>query len=173
MPEVVKDKKLPPILKFQPEGYVSTHDLEYLDGLKKKLREEGVEKENLVYCGIDGSFLNSASKEMPERYASYGMNEAGWIETIRLGESSPAKHAEGKETPCIAVYDGDQLSEIYSWKITHEDKDIIEGTMGFEDVELGDALKDLSPTHAVTEGVAHVNYPNQPVNDALLCLVLV
>lgn len=164
MHEKDKNKKLP-VIEFIPEGYIATSGQEFLEQLETRLVQAGMDPKDLVYSGIDGSFLQK--NEEPHRpKAIFAMNRPGWLEAVRIGEETPADYAKGQPVHCIGLFDKRQLQEAYSYEF-------IEGADPSDPIELenivpGEKLADMPDDYTVTEVVLHQDYPNASPIDALV-----
>ncbi|HUA13271.1 MAG TPA: hypothetical protein VL989_02110 [Candidatus Sulfotelmatobacter sp.] len=165
-----KQTKQTPVLHMRPEGYFSATDPELLDQLKKELEEGGVIVSNPLFSGFDGAGIRSA-RDVPRTDAIFGMNEAGWREAIKLHEPNPFEYAEGYDVPCIGVYEGNELSEIYASDID-QDSDLSE-RIQLSDIEIGENLSSMPTNQPVREAVVHRHYPEGSPVDALVALVFV
>lgn len=162
------------VLEISLEGYQRTDDPEFLDALQNLLKVDGLDTSRLVYSGFDGSFIEE-HKPCPRGPGTFAMNEAGWREALKAEHQCPAKYAEGWDAPCIGVYDGSLLREVYDADISDYPEDPYKRA-DIEIKEFGEDLKDLEPGTPVMEIVAHVNYPDDPEaspTDALLRLVII
>jgi len=159
-----------PILRINPEGYYSPGDSEFLEQFLQQLTDNGYDVKTLLFSGFDGTGVKSA-QDIPRYPYIFGMNESGWREAIRIHEDNPAEYAEGFDIPCIGVYEAKQLCEIYSSNIDQEIT--LEDRVELTDIRLGDALQGLPPGRAVSEAVAHLNFPEGSPTDALLAIVFI
>ena len=157
-------------LHIKPEGYYSPGDPEFLDQLKQQLADGGFNVEELLFSGFDGTGIKSV-QDIPRHPYIFAMNEAGWRGALKIHEHNPAEYAEGFEVPCIGVYDKNQLCEIYASNIDQEIT--LEDRVELKDIVLGDALKSMPPSQAVSEAIAHLNYPEGSPTDALLAMVFI
>jgi len=165
--EVIKQNL--PHLHFKPEGYLSGGDEEFLDQFLDFIGRSGFDPRQLVYSGFDGS---SASKgeEVPRYPYVFVMNEAAWRQAITHREENPAEYAEGWDTPCIGLYDKQQLVHVYSSDIDLED---IHDRVELGAIERGEQLADIPEGSAVKEAVIHQGYPETSPTDALVGLVFI
>lgn len=154
-------------LHFKPEGYVSSGDVEYLDGLLEHLRANGFDPDKLVFSGFNGVALTKGVT-VESHPSIYMMNEAAWRNSIKLGISNPAEYADGWEVPCVGLYDRDQLVHIYSSTMNIDDP---EDRIELRDIVPGDALSDQPPSTPIEEAVVHKNYPGSTPSDALVGIV--
>lgn len=158
-----------PQLHFNPEGYVSPSDVEFMDQFFSMLRSNGYDPEGLVFSGLDGTKF-ARGEPVPRYQAIFAMNEAGWKKAIKTHYQNPAQYAEGWETPCIGLYDKQQLAQVYS--ADHHIEDVNE-RFELSGIKLGEALADLPAGEPVEEAVAHRDYPNGSPTDALVGLVFI
>lgn len=159
-----------PELHFEPEGYTTSGDPEFLDQLLEYLRSSGYDPDNLLFSGIEGKEI-SGGKDIPRHGGVFAMNQAGWRKALNLKEANPAMYAAKKaDVPCIALYDRDQMAHIYNHSI-HQEEDGSNAPIEIDDIEIGDALADLPLGDVVEEAVTHRYYPNALPADALVGLV--
>jgi hypothetical protein len=159
--------KKPPILHISLEGYISTADAEFLDKFKQELLGRGLDTNDLIFSGFDGSFIESGEDDPRHSYV-FGMNEAGWREALRDDEVNPARYAENYAIPCIGIYDKNLLSEAYSYD--HKG-DPLEARLELTDIIVGNALRDTEPDEAINGAIVHLDYPEGSPADALVGLV--
>lgn len=156
-----------PELHFKPEGYKSSGDAEYLEGLLDKLKNEGFEPQTLVFSGFDGTQV-AGGEQLPRYPYIFGMNEAAWRQAIKYREANPAEYAQGWQTPCIALYDKQQLAQVYS-SVMHLSE--IEDRIELSGIDVGEPLSELDPGVPVQEALVHKDYPDGSPSDALVGLV--
>lgn len=156
-----------PILHFAPEGYVSGSDPEFLDGFIQALKSAGFDPQQLVFSGFDGTQL-AQGEPMPRHEAIFVMNESGWRQALKYKETNPAQYAEGWETPCIGLYDKNQLVHVYShgFKDTPPDDRAM-----LTDIKFGAPLDQIRPGEPVEEAIVHKAYPDASPTDALVGVV--
>lgn len=172
-PENKKPSKVPEI-HFKPEGYVSTDDIEFLEQLVEKLRENGLNPDDLIYSGMDASHLYEADGTVKRPSAIFAMNETGWVRAAKSHGSTPAGYAAGGNNPRIALYNRNQLAHAYSYKLHQDEKDY-NAPITITDIVPGDALAGRPQSEVVEEVVIHKDYPqNQDASptDALLGVVV-
>lgn len=155
-----------PNLRFQPEGYLSSGSEEYFDELMVMLKEAGFDTARLVYSGFDGTDI-ARGAPLPRHPYIFAMDETGWRKAVKYHESNPAQYAEGWETPCLGLYDRDQLAQAYAYGIKLEN---VNDRIELSDIEIGAKLQQ-EPLGPVDEAVVHKDYPDASPSDALVGLV--
>jgi hypothetical protein len=159
--EAIKPKPDFKILRFRPEGYVSTSDPEYLDQLIKTVKAKKLDPDQLVFSGFNGRVLADGG-QLPKLNAIYAMNLAGWRDALKAHhDTNPAQYAERWEqaggVPCIGLIDRTQLREVYSHDVPEHPENIIEAEEDWRDVKFegvpvqipDDILSDyVQPGHA-------------------------
>lgn len=160
-----------PELHFRPEGYTGSGDEEFLNQLLSFLSARGLEPDQLLFSGFDGTKLKKG-EPMPRYNAVFAMNEAGWREALRLRDLNPASYAEDWDTPCIALYDKGSLAEAYSYDFDNADSE--EDTrLEFKNIVVGEALSDVPADKGLEEAFVHKDYPDGSPTDALVGLVFI
>lgn len=165
MPHEAIKQKIPQ-LHFKPEGYLSSGDAEFLDELKTFLEANGFDPGDLIYSGFDATEV-AKGEPVPRHPFIFAMNEAAWRNAVKYRETNPAGYAEGWETPCIGLYDRNQLAQAYAYGIKLEN---IDDRVELSRIELGANLEDLPPD-PIEEAVVHKDYPDRSPTDALVGLV--
>lgn len=153
-------------LHFKPEGYASSGNEDFLDELIGLLETNGFDRENLVYSGFDGTDL-AKGKTLPRHPYIFAMNETGWRNAIKYHETNPAQYAEGWETPCIGLYEKNQLAQAYAYGIKLEN---LNDRIELSRIEVGTKFEGM-PIGPIEEAVVHKDYPEASPTDALVGLV--
>lgn len=159
-----------PVLHFQAEGYVSTKDIEFLDQFNQFLENHGINPDELVFSGFDGTNI-SGPQDMQHHLTIYVMNQAGWKDAVKYHKENPADIADGFEVPVIGLYKKSDLSEVISGEI--KDTTNTDDRIELDDVKLSNPLNELSSDVPISEAVVHKNYPDSSPTDALVGLIFI
>ena len=162
-------------IHFKPEGYFSPSDEDGRDQILGILQAHGVDPARHVFSGLSGNEFDPAAG-LPRYSYFYVMNLAGWDEAIELGKPTPADYAMDVDNPCIAVFDKNQLAEVFGAE-THlnpQTDDMRIDPIKLENVKSGDDLETMEPGRVVSEEVVHKNLTDDPSAspaDALVALI--
>lgn len=162
-------------LTICPEGYWSPADATFLDTLKDAIIAHGLEPDQLVFSGFDGTEIKT-NKTLPRHHHIFAMDEAGWREAIGRHEQNPAQYAMDYDTPCIGLYDRSQLAEPYHYDastVAENEDGTFDDRTEIKNVQMGRLLGSEPLALPVNEAVVHADYPSTLATDALVGLVYI
>jgi len=158
-----------PTIEIKLDYRFTPSEPEFLDELCEELKGIGLDPESLVFTGFEGK--DNDKKGIPDKQYSFGMNYAGWLESLGSSTQNPAEYATDHERPCIAIYDKNLLREVNHATI-HQPSDLDEPII-LTDIVPGKPLSELPAGQAITEEIIPINYPDGSLNDALIALVYI
>jgi hypothetical protein len=164
-----------PEIHFKPEGYVHLDDNDFLEQFTTELTKEGLDPGKLVFRGADATNIFESDGSFKRPPGIFAMDEPTWKREAEksFGETTPAGYTKFAETPCILLYDLQQLAEAYDYKLELDPEDPSR-IVRIYDIKPGDALTDLPAGKSIEEVVIHKDYPENPVaspTDALAGIV--